>query len=221
MRTSLNKNRFRNFCIGLICTCSLSLWAFSYRTAYQPATIGTPIPIHEVYGAQIMAHTIPPPPIKKTLRRRKKTEPYRPDARIKVVSNMTSLFPARRELKPLELSKATMPFIPVSTSGSEISDWVDIKPSFPGGQEALSAFFDKHINYLAEYFEDEGNILIQFVVDEDGNVSEIKTLKNEMSITALREINRVMKLMPQWIPGKKAGKPVKSRFIQPFVFQLF
>ncbi len=112
----------------------------------------------------------------------------------------------------------------------EIAGFVDVpkndKPYFvvevmPEFQGSLRDFLSKHIVYPEEARSAhiEGRVAIQFVVNEDGSISEAKILKSVCSALDLEAL-RVVKSMPAWKPGKMNGKAVKVYFTQPISFKL-
>ena len=65
----------------------------------------------------------------------------------------------------------------------------------------------------------EGRVVVKFVVDENGNVTDakiIKSINKYLDDEALRVVNS----MPRWKPGKQNGKPVKVYFTLPIAFKL-
>jgi protein TonB len=65
----------------------------------------------------------------------------------------------------------------------------------------------------------EGKVLVQFVVDKNGNISDVKVLKG-IGAGCDEEAVRVMQKAPAWTPGKQRGKAVKQRCIVPLNFKL-
>jgi periplasmic protein TonB len=100
--------------------------------------------------------------------------------------------------------------------------WVEIMPSFPGGEEALAKFLQKNMRYprVAQENEIEGNVFVTFVVDKEGNISNIKTVGAAKGGGLEEEAMRVVKLMPRWKPGKQNGQPVFVQFNLPIRFHL-
>ena len=84
------------------------------------------------------------------------------------------------------------------------------------------------MNYLVKnirYPEDakkkkiEGEVVLRFVIDDKGNVGDVKVAKAaHPSLDA--EALRVIRSMPKWNPGKQNGKPVSVYFTQPILFRL-
>ncbi|MDP3643208.1 MAG: TonB family protein [Bacteroidota bacterium] len=95
------------------------------------------------------------------------------------------------------------------------------KPIFPGGKEALLEYLISNIKYPIEAAEKgiQGKVLVTFIVNEDGSLTEIKVLWGvDMYLDA--EAVRVVRNMPKWIPGKKDGKPAKGAYTVPINFIL-
>ena len=65
----------------------------------------------------------------------------------------------------------------------------------------------------------QGKVFLQFIVDTDGSLSDIKVVKG-IGFGCDQESLRVMKLAPKWNPGKQRGKPVKVRMMVPISFAL-
>lgn len=84
--------------------------------------------------------------------------------------------------------------------------------SFPGGKEAWAKFLQKNLKYpkLAKRSGIEGKVLISFIVDQNGNTSDIEVLRG-IGGGCDDEAIRVIKMAPKWNPGLQRGYPVKSR----------
>ena len=97
----------------------------------------------------------------------------------------------------------------------------DTCPEFPGGMEALYKFISQKIIYPADAVEEgiEGRVMVQFVVDEEGDVKDA-VVKQSVSPSIDKEALRVVKLMPKWKPGTVDGKPVDAYFRLPISFKL-
>lgn len=65
----------------------------------------------------------------------------------------------------------------------------------------------------------EGRVIVQFTVDEVGNITDSKVLRG-IGGGCDEEALRVIKSMPRWRPGKSDGKPVKVMYTQPISFKL-
>ena len=93
-------------------------------------------------------------------------------------------------------------------------------PEFPGGDEALLAFLTREIQYpeVARNNGITGTVLIEFVVEKDGRVSNAK-VKVPLFPECDKEAVRGVMAMPKWKPGKNMGKPVRCFFQVPVTFR--
>lgn len=99
-------------------------------------------------------------------------------------------------------------------------DDVDQKPSFPGGNKALNKFIASNLRYpdMARMLDKQGTIIVKFVVNETGVLTDIKLAKDSYSLSLGKESLRVVKAMPKWYPGQKNGKAVKVKWSIPITF---
>jgi TonB family protein len=94
-------------------------------------------------------------------------------------------------------------------------------PEFPGGMQKALEFLGKNIKYpvAAQQAKIEGRVIVQFVVERDGGVSDVKVMRGvnpELDAEAIR----VVSMMPKWIPGKQRGKAVAVKYTMPIMFRL-
>lgn len=100
---------------------------------------------------------------------------------------------------------------------------VEEMPDFPGGNDALKKYMQANLKYPAKAKEQnvQGTVYVTFIVEKDGSIHDVKALK---TITGCDECSseavRVVKMMPNWKPGKQHNKPVKVRFNLPVKFSL-
>lgn len=94
-------------------------------------------------------------------------------------------------------------------------------PEYPGGPEALNAFLSKEINYpeVARNNGITGTVLVEFVVEKDGRVSNAK-VKVPLFADCDKEAVRGVMAMPKWKPGKNMGKPVRCFYQVPVTFRM-
>ena len=97
----------------------------------------------------------------------------------------------------------------------------EVMPEYPGGAEAMMKYLSENIKYPEEAKEKgiSGRVFIQFVVEKDGSVSNVKVMRG---IGALcdDEAVRVVKAMPKWKPGMQKGEPVRVNYVLPVNFKL-
>jgi len=109
--------------------------------------------------------------------------------------------------------------ISVTTPEEAAVEFVDLMPSFPGGQEALSNFLrsEIHVPAAAEQMQVTGSVLLSFVIEKDGTVSHVEVVKGK-GFGLDEEAERVVKLMPKWNPGKSKNQTVRVKFFLPIRF---
>ena len=98
---------------------------------------------------------------------------------------------------------------------------VEEKPEYPGGMGELSKLLSSNLKYPLKSQENgvQGEVLVQFVVDKEGNVEEVTVFKGvDPYLDA--EALRVIKMMPKWKPGKHEGKEVNVKCTIPVGFRL-
>ena len=98
---------------------------------------------------------------------------------------------------------------------------VEVKPEYPGGMGELGKLLNSNLKYPLIPFENgvQGEVLVQFVVDKEGNVEEVTVFKGvDPHLDA--EALRVIKMMPKWKPGKHEGKEVNVKCTIPVGFRL-
>ena len=98
---------------------------------------------------------------------------------------------------------------------------VEQMPQFPGGPAAMMKFIADSLRYPSVACENriEGRVVVQFVVDCEGNILNPLVV---WSVDPLldREAIRLVKLMPKWTPGTQNGKPVNVIGLVPVIFKL-
>jgi len=103
----------------------------------------------------------------------------------------------------------------------KVYDLVDEMPSFPGGPAELMKWLSSHIQYPAIARESciQGTVIVAFIVEPDGSVSNAKLVRS-VDPYIDQEALRVVRQMPKWNPGKRAGIPVRVRCCLPIKFKL-
>lgn len=92
---------------------------------------------------------------------------------------------------------------------------------YPGGVAKMMQFLSKNIRYPAIAQEDnkQGIVVLKYIVDKEGNISNIQVL-HKIGSGCDEEAIRVVKLMPRWTPGKQDGEPVDVDFTLPIKFTI-
>jgi protein TonB len=98
---------------------------------------------------------------------------------------------------------------------------VEDKPGFPGGDEALIKFISEHTVYppIAKDMGISGKVYVQFVIDVNGKVTQVKIAKSIDSALDAEAV-RVVSQLPNWTPGRQRGRAVPVSYILPINFIL-
>ena len=123
--------------------------------------------------------------------------------------------------------QAVQSYVPVMTEeepapvAEEIFTFVEEYPEFPGGDKALREYILNNIKYpeVARTSGITGTVYVQFVVEKDGSISDVKVVRG-IGGGCDEEAVRVVKSMPRWKPGKQRGQPVRVYFTLPIDFKL-
>ncbi len=97
---------------------------------------------------------------------------------------------------------------------------VQIESEYPGGKAAWMRYLNKNIRYTQEAIDNEieGTVMVQFIVDIEGNLSNVEAVSgpNELKEEAVR----VIKKSGNWSPAIQNGRKVKSYKKQSVLFKL-
>jgi periplasmic protein TonB len=99
---------------------------------------------------------------------------------------------------------------------------VEIESQFPGGSAAWLHYLIKNLRYPDDALNSniQGSVLVQFIVDKLGNVSNVEVISGPDQGGLREEAVRVIKKSGQWTPAIQNGAKVKSYKRQPIVFML-
>jgi protein TonB len=95
----------------------------------------------------------------------------------------------------------------------------DVQPEYKGADEARINFLRSNIKYPEDAIKAgiHGTVFVTFVVEKDGKVTHVKILRG-IGKSCDEEAFRVVKMMPNWIPGKVKGENVAVQFNLPIKF---
>ena len=106
---------------------------------------------------------------------------------------------------------------------NKIFDKVEIEASFPGGDSKWRQYLERNAN--GQVATDNGapegtyTTVVQFVVDKEGNISDVRALTNH-GYGMEEEAMRVIRKGPKWTPAVQNGRQVKAYRKQPITFQV-
>lgn len=136
--------------------------------------------------------------------------------RILLILLFTIPFIAHSQLEVKEVEET-----PPAPVVEKIFDVVEEQPEFPGGNSKMYEYLRNNIKYppMASESGIQGTVYVQFVVSKNGSIEDIKVLRG-IGGGCDEEAVRVVKVMPNWTPGKQRGKAVNVRFTLDIKFRL-
>lgn len=107
------------------------------------------------------------------------------------------------------------------SESDKVYDIVETNAQFPGGDKECYKFINSQLKYPAKCQEMgiQGRVFVSFVVNKDGSIVDIKTLRSPDPLLT-KEAERVVSLMPKWVPAIQGWKNVRSKFTLPIMFSL-
>ena len=206
---------------GLLFTSALIFAAFSYS---EKATIKKEL--HQSHATVVKYHSEEKKekvtkPLKRKVTTQKKTQKKTIDVKSKASQqiktttnkatskNSVTIAPSGITFDSTVVYKV-IPVVPI------IVDFPDTDATFEGGYTEMNRFIVHNLNLNNIELQDMNEFLVnvEFVINEKGEISEIKT-KKRYSKTIEKEVFRMINSMPRWIPGEVQGRKVKSRVRLP------
>jgi len=112
--------------------------------------------------------------------------------------------------------------IPPIDQENTIFEVVEKMPVFPGGDRELFQFIATHIEYpshVDDSLRRGGRVIIEFVIEKDGNISDPQILRSTDSIMDSIALDVVSKL-PAFEPGMQNGVPVRVKYVLPVFYNV-
>ncbi len=108
------------------------------------------------------------------------------------------------------------------TDSNRLYTVVEQQPEFPGGFGEMYLWIKNNLKYPQKALDNhsEGKVIVQFVVEKDGSVSNAKIVRDGVGDDAAEEALRLVNSMPAWSPGKQNGKKVAVRYTLPITFKI-
>jgi len=200
------------------------------RPILKEVTLAEPPPIDETKPPPPPPPAAPPPPVKPTVKFTppviKENEEVREDEVIAETPREETPGPKTQEG---DVDGIEAPIDPGSGTGNQLTETpardpnkietvVDQQPEFPGDVRRYLA--DK-LQYPDQAREAgiEGRVVVKFVVDEEGRISQA-TIAKSLGGGCDEEALRVVRGMPRWKPARLNGEAVKAYFQLPIKFTL-
>lgn len=208
------------FNIGLIMTLGVLLMAFEWKTFddQKVASLGT-LEVAEEEVMEIPPTEQKPPPPPKLVQPEiveipddEEVEDIDVDLNVEVNEQTVVTAPVVVPKKAVEVEEETV---------EEVFTVVENNAEPEGGMEAFYKYLGKTLKYpsQARRMGVEGKVYVQFVVEKDGALTDIKIVKG-IGAGCDEEAERVVKEAKKWKPGKQRGRPVRQRMVIPIIFKL-
>lgn len=150
---------------------------------------------------------------------------FDPSAFIKQVDDLFKMDATVIKPNPPEGLSFIKPLVIKSSpdTSNMIEDFPEIRPEFPGGEKALREYIvdNFRIPDIVMETQDKVQMVVEFVVDKNGQVSNFKVLKNSFPNYQAEHAAEVLyKNMPKWEPGSNQGKATNVRLRQPITISI-
>ena len=221
-KADLNNKKLLFIEIGLVLALLVTIGAFEYKTKEKKESIFT-AETTELIEEEIIPITqeAPPPPPETPKIPVLSDQIDIVDDNIKIEDNILNLEDSEdlgveimdyvEEVQEEVIEEEAIPFA-----------LVEEKPMFQGGDaNNFSRWVSQNLEYpeLAKENGVSGRVMVQFTVNPDGSVSDVKVLRGvDSSLDA--EAVRVIRNSPNWTPGKQRDRAVKVTYQFPVIFQL-
>ena len=98
----------------------------------------------------------------------------------------------------------------------------ETKPQYPGGEAALMQYIASAIQYptTAINANVQGRLVVQFIVEKDGSIGEIKVVSGQHPVLDAEVVRAVKNIPEKFIPGTVNGEIVRCFFALPINFKL-
>ncbi|MEP2671527.1 MAG: TonB family protein [Cyclobacteriaceae bacterium] len=130
------------------------------------------------------------------------------------INTLKNWVPAKQNGNP------TSQFFKLSLKWTEVFS-TEISPPLPeGGMPAFEKFLEDNLKYpmRSRSLGVEGRVFVEFIVEKDGGLTEIKILKG-VSSDLDKEAMRVISFS-KWEPGSRKGERIRQRVVVPITFKL-
>ncbi len=102
--------------------------------------------------------------------------------------------------------------------GDTVFRFAQILPKFPGGADSLNAYLRREIRY-PNYVEASGTVLVEFVVEKDGSVTQPRVKVSLYPPYHDKEAIRIVQSMPKWEPATVNRAPVRCYYQIPVTWR--
>jgi periplasmic protein TonB len=120
-----------------------------------------------------------------------------------------------RQLTTIILTLLTLTSFGQDKDSTDTTNYIFVSepmPSYPGGHAEMIKFIKRNLKYPRDSRTVQGKVYVEFVVNENGSLSDIRVVKglvDSLDNSALE----IVKKMPKWIPAKRDDKPIRTKMV--------
>ena len=107
---------------------------------------------------------------------------------------------------------------PIQDDKNKVYTVLQQMPDFPGGNDSLLIYVSKNLKWPNTEADVQGKVICRFVVNTDGSISDIEVIRSLDPLFDAEAI-RVIKTLPNFIPGELNGKVVRAYYTIPVIFR--
>ena len=133
------------------------------------------------------------------------------------IVSLTFIFARTNDVQALPLSANQT----TKVSQDSIYSIVEKMPEFIGGDKEIFTYLKQTIKYPAEAQKknEQGRVIVRLVISKTGKVENVEVIRG-VSQSIDNEALRVVRLMPNWIPGEQNGQKVDVYYTLPVMFKI-
>ena len=218
-KSNTNQHRGLFFKIGLAISLGLTLVAFEWSSSEPKSLVDLGTIMIEDEEMDLPPITKPP-----------QVKPPQTTPIIEVVPDDEEIIEDTVVFKEFDLESEIKPVIEddiveVEAEPEEVVDEplviVEENASPKGGLSSFYKYVAKNLKYPRRAIQMgvEGKVYLQFIVNKDGSLVDIKVARG-IGGGCDEEAIRVLKESPNWNPGKQRGRPVRQKMTFPIIFKL-
>ena len=152
-----------------------------------------------------------------------KTNPNSPAERRIAAEKKRVALAEKRKLAWEEQLKTTVTY--KDQDGNLVYNKAETDPTFNGGERAMNEYFRDNVKFPADAEKEglDGTVYVDFVVAPNGRVGQVQASVIPGETVDQRFVDealRVVKAMPNWVPGRQHGKAVAVSFSVPVTFEI-
>ncbi|EAY29247.1 energy transducer TonB [Microscilla marina] len=220
-QVDLTRKRGLFFTIGLVITCLFVISAFEWKSYAEITKVNftEDESFEELIEIPITDIKQPPPVIQQPeVVEVPDTEDLEQDIEVNLDVEFTEEAPPKAVIIP---KNQDPPVIKEEKPDVTVFFTSEVQAAPKGGYTAFYKYVQKNLKYppQARRIGIEGKVVVQFIIEKDGSLTDIKVLKG-IGSGCDEEAVRVLKAAPHWNPGKQRGNPVRVRRALPIKFSL-